>query len=521
VTIVEKKVRRIRWRLEWLNFCRRFVRTLLLALFLLAAYVAASKFAKLPWDIATAASVLAGATIPVALVWAFLTHTNLRDAAIAADQRLNLRERLSTALAIGPPSAPMETAAYADAEAHARGLRAHCVFPMPVWREIYYLPVPILLAVAIGLFVPEHRFLGREEKKSEKPLPTAQQVELAKRLDGFQRALKKMPANAPPIQMRELSRDLEQLVRDLKSKRLSQSDVLKKLSRISDRVAERKAAMEKKLEAARKVERFRSAEMTKKMADAIARGNFDAAEKELKKIAEKLKSGELSEKERKKLASELQGLSDALRDNPELSKALEEIAKNLDAGDLESALANIQLSAEKLQDLAETLREMAQLDQVARCLGGLKAGCCNSSGAGACDYAALLETLAAAYKKGKTDEFGPGMKGAGRGAGGRAPIEETPTKMQKTMARMKLDKGDVLGVVRVMGPQIKGKATEKFEKVYIEYRQSAEEALARENVPLEYRTLVRDYFDAIRPATAAKKPRAVSGESNSPPSKSE
>jgi hypothetical protein len=92
------------------------------------------------------------------------------------------------------------------------------------------------------------------------------------------------------------------------------------------------------------------------------------------------------------------------------------------------------------------------------------------------------------------------MGGPGRGMGGIPQFKETPTQFQPSKARMKLDKGDIIGVVKVWGPQVKGEASAKFEQTYLEYRQSAEDSMTRENIPLEYRTLVRDYFDAIRPS---------------------
>jgi len=113
--------------------------------------------------------------------------------------------------------------------------------------------------------------------------------------------------------------------------------------------------------------------------------------------------------------------------------------------------------------------------------------------------------IVAKFREGASDRFGAGMGGPGHGQGGKAPITETPTKFQPTKTQMKMDKGDIIGAVRVWGQQIKGETTAKFEQAYIESRQSAEDTLSRENIPLEYRILVRNYFDAIRPATAEKK----------------
>ena len=520
MTIVEKKVRTIRWRLEWLNFCQRFVRLFLVALVLMTLYLIATKLVGLSWAFSTVVSWLAGATIPLALVRAILTRTTRRDAAIATDQKLALRERLSTALAIGPPRTPMETAVAADAEAYATPLCAHRVFPMPMWRDLYSMSVPVLVMALVGMFVPQFDLLGKKEKESESPLPTQAQKQLAKRLDGFQRELDKMTTTAPPVQVRELSSDMEQLLRDLRSqRRLSRTDVLKSLSRMSDRFAERKSQLEKKMAAARKVERFRSGQLTEELTDALAKGNFEQAKAEIANLGEKIKQADSSKQERDKLSAELKGLSEALADNPKLSDALAQAAKNLNAGDLDSALSDLQLSAEQLQDLLETLQQMAELDQIDQYLQKLRAcqGCsCGTSGtcAACTNYAALLAEMGK-FRTGDTNRFGSGMGGRpGRGVGGRLKMEETPTQFKPTKTRMKLDKGDIIGVVRVWGPQVKGEATAKFEEAYVEYHQSAEDTLARENIPLEYRTLVRDYFDAIRPATMAKKSETPPTEEN-------
>jgi hypothetical protein len=340
-------------------------------------------------------------------------------------------------------------------------------------------------------------------------LPTKSQQELAKRLDAFQRELDKtVKTAAPPVQMRELSSEMQRLLRDLQSKEMSRTDVLKNLSTMSDRLTERKEDLEKKMAAAQQLDKFRSGEMTKKISEALAKGNFAQAKTEMDKLGEQLKQDALPPEQRAKLAGEMKGLSDALKDNPELSKMLAQAAANLNAGDVGKAVSDLQLSAQEMQALAETLRQMAELDKLAQDLRILQAGqlCdCGCSTCTACScYAAMVAEMGK-FREGDTDKFGPGMGGPGHGAGGIPGFQETPTQFQPTKARMKMDKGDIIGAIRVWGPQVKGDADVKFEETYFQYRQSAEDTLSRENIPLEYRTLVRDYFDAIRPATAAKK----------------
>jgi hypothetical protein len=374
MSLVEKKVRVIRWRLEWLNFMRRLVRVLLIVLVLATLYVTVGKFVRLPWTLDVLAPWLAAATIPLALLWAVLTRTTVREAAILTDRQMALRERLSSTLMLGSPQTAMEQALAADAEVHARPLLAHRVFPMPVWRDLYYLPIPVLVMIVVGLFVPQFNLGAAKRAEADKPLPTPAQQELAKRLEMFQRELEKNAKTAAPIQMRELSSEMQELLKRLQSREMTHTDVLKDLSSMSDRLAERKAEIEKKAAAAQDLNRLRSADLTKPMADALSKGNFDKAKAELDKLAEQLNKDALSKEQRQKLAAELKGMSDALKDNSALSGALAQAAKNLDAGDVNSALKDLELSAAEMQDLADTLKQMADLDQLAKALKELGPG---------------------------------------------------------------------------------------------------------------------------------------------------
>ena len=374
MSLVEKRVRLIRWRLEWLNFMKRLVRVLLIVLILATLYVIVGKFLRLPWTLDVLAPWLTVATIPLALLWAILTHTTAREAAILTDRQMALRERLSSTLMLGSPQTPMHQALWADAEAHARPLLAHRVFPMPIWRDLYYMPIPALAMVLVGLFVPQFHLGAAKRSEAEKPLPTPAQQQLANRLERFQRELEKDARTSAPIQLRELSAEMQDLLKQLQSREMTRSDVLKDLSSMSDRLAERKAEVEKKAAAAQDLNKLRSADLTKPLADALSMGNFSKAKAELDKLAAQLNNEALSKDQRQKLSAELKGLSDALKDNSSLSEALAGAAKSLDGDDIKSALKNLELSAADLQDLADTLKQMADLDQLAKALKDLGPG---------------------------------------------------------------------------------------------------------------------------------------------------
>ena len=55
-----------------------------------------------------------------------------------------------------------------------------------------------------------------------------------------------------------------------------------------------------------------------------------------------------------------------------------------------------------------------------------------------------------------------------------------------------------MGTVEIMGePKDKEEAFVPYSQVLPTYRQAAEEALEKENIPLEYRQYIREYFDNL------------------------
>ena len=588
MTTLERKIRRMRRRLDWIGFCQRLVRLLLAALFGVAVYLAVGRFVKLPWTLGEVLPWALAASVPLALLWTLVRRTSLRDASIATDLKTSLRERLSTALLLGRPKSAMEAAVVADAERHALLLRAHTVFPMPVWRELYVMPVPILLIVALAT-LPDFLSLWHNPKQNpnERALPTQAQADLARHLEEFRRQLEEVTTTTLPATQRDLAASMENLFKDLQSERMTESDARKRLSSMSDRLAEQRQALENQVARVRNLDQFRTNEATQPLADALAKGNFEAAQAELKKIAEKLQSGDLSDAERQKLAEELKRLAQAMQrnqkpqgskpsggqqdpkqqkegssgqrsssrsmadmpgmpnlggmsaglvstDDPQanssgeqsLGQSLERAAASLGQGDLQQALDQLSMSAGEMQSLADSLQQMGELDQISQTLDALSecmsCGGCGKPGCKACmGYAEMLAALGASgqgreggqnrfslrtgpWRAGETaNRRGTGMGGPGQGMGGRAPFKDGEVDFKSAKLNMQMGKGDIIGVVREWGPQIAGEANVQFESVFEEYNQSAEDTMAREHIPLEYRTLVRDYFDAIRPAKQA------------------
>jgi hypothetical protein len=94
-----------------------------------------------------------------------------------------------------------------------------------------------------------------------------------------------------------------------------------------------------------------------------------------------------------------------------------------------------------------------------------------------------------------------GFGGPGRGRGGKAPESETNVRFKNEKLKGRASgKGRITGVMYVKGLGKKGEATREYTSAVETFRKSQEESLENDNIPIERRALVRDYFDRIQPA---------------------
>lgn len=109
------------------------------------------------------------------------------------------------------------------------------------------------------------------------------------------------------------------------------------------------------------------------------------------------------------------------------------------------------------------------------------------------------------WEEGETDKSGPGMGKPGMGRGGVARSNPTDTAFEKTRVRGDLTQGEIIARMKVPGAQGPGKATVAYEEMRTLYEQKAEDTVQNETMPLEHKTLIRDYFEAIKYKDQEKK----------------
>ncbi|MBI3724457.1 hypothetical protein HY251_10965 [bacterium] len=150
---IRRVVARVAGRLNWIRFVHQMTRVAFYTALLCMLVIALDKVVHLGVRSLAYLAVYVPVVLLVAAVLTYRKRTSALEAAVGLDQRLDLKERVSSALAIGEPKRPAEAALVEDAAARIRGVEPRRIFPLRAPRELRWLPLPLALAVALT-FVP-------------------------------------------------------------------------------------------------------------------------------------------------------------------------------------------------------------------------------------------------------------------------------------------------------------------------------------------------------------------------------
>jgi hypothetical protein len=411
-----------------------------------------SKFVVLPIPLALTVFPVLGVCLIVGVIRGMLARVSPLEAAMMADAQVGLKERLSSAVELMGEEDRSEMAELQleDAADHARSLDPKSVCPrvFPVTAKI--LPLSLLFLVAFLYFPP---FYGRS---GEVPAVVRQAIKQAGAdMEDMARGMGKSPLAG---EVADLASEMESTGRELKDKPITKKEALRNLSNL-----------------ARKME----------------------ALKIMGEVSEELDSDMTPE--RKRILNELlEKLADSLRDLPDMAEISQRVVKAQQAD----------LSVEALKELA------AALDQMEMGVSDMKAlqQMSEQVAKGKRDIGRV--TLAAADSSELTgeQEESSGLMGGG------APGEDTAkaTGEYETRAPIPIGQGDNLeleGQTSEGGRSVpveseldvkKGESVVPYEEIYIKYRDAADDAISRANIPWTYREHVKNYFDAIRPESETR-----------------
>jgi hypothetical protein len=544
---LQKKVRAVRRRLRWL----RFASVTLASLFWLSIAAAAAMIVcrlivpiddQAQWELATWYLIggLLALSIPLGLLGLLFGRMSLFHAAVTADDHLNLKERLSSALLLRGPLKPMEELLEADAIVAAHRIHPHRDFPFQAPRVIRYLPIPLLVLALTALLLEQRNLLANTqtaltpEQRHELAVVQEDNQEQAEQLEQLSTSLEEASADmASSEAWGQLQRELDQIAEQLRTPEASRLEQVAQLSNLADQVSARRREMEAQFAQNRNFQADPSAQMTQGLQQAMAQGDFNEAAQQIQQMTAQMQSGEMSADQMEQLAQELEQMAQQMGENSETGQALQQAAQAMRQA-AQSGGQNAQAASQAMSQLSVAMDQMMDASQQLAMLEALEADLnarraqmaqnpsqnnnaqrCRACGArmenghctnGNCNGNGRLATLLARngqWRAGETlNRRGVGSGGPGQGRGGHPPIGDDPnaTFRDEQVTAAHLPGRIIAEFPQNDGIQVPGESTIELSNVFLTYEQEAEHTLDTEVIPAGYRNITRGYFDSIRPA---------------------
>jgi hypothetical protein len=521
---------------------------LLVAGLVVAAAIACERVFDVSLVTRTYAAAAAGCGAAVLLLMWLLKRPTRAEVALLIDDRIALRERFSTTLAMAASTDPFAVAAREECYARAEKVDVSGHFPIRPGRRWAWAAGAWVVAGLVFLSMPTLDLFGRQAEvqrlASEQKKADAAAAEIKKVVSKVQVMIK--PLDAPDV-----AKDLATLAAELKGD-MGSADVrreaIRTLGSISDKLSElgggKNGETTKMIQSAVKQLKSPPGGLTRKLSQSMARGKFGDAAEAIKDLKDKVAGSEMSDADKAEVAKELENLGNQLQ-------ALANSQKNM-ADALAAAGADPSLAAKSGDDLknaleqagldAKTIQKLMQNQQAnqaaQKALGDLakSLGKCSGGGAGgggqpspeamqalgdqlsqleamrqemALAKATIDELHAEMAKLGQglggTGEFGEGAPnqqgggtgGPGKGFGPRDTSDGEVTNMQGSRVANQNKSGPVIATWMSQEDQEVGKATRDFESNLQAAKDRASEAISENVIPSRYHGPVTKYFETV------------------------
>ncbi len=451
-SVIDDAVARLARRINIHNMLRLISVPMLWSAGASMALVFVSKFVMISIPLVLTVFSVLGVCLVAGVIRGMLARVSPLEAAMMADVQVGLKERLSSAVELMGEEGRSEMAELQleDAADHARSLDPKSVCPQVFPLAAKILPLSLLFLIAL-FYIPN--FYGGP---GEVPAVVRQAIKQAGA--DMEDMAREMDKNPLAEEVADLASEMEAVGRELKDKTMTKKEALRNLSNL-----------------ARKME----------------------ALKIIGEVSEEL-DGDMTSEKKRILNELLEKLADSLRDLPDMAEISQKV--------LEAQQAD--LSLEALKELAAALEQMEM---------------------GVSDMKALQQ-MSEQVAKGKRDIgrvplaaadsselTGEQEKSSGL-MGGGAPGEDTAKVAEEYETRAPIPIGqrddlELEGQASESGRSVpveseldvkKGESVVPYEEIYVKYRDAADDAISRANIPWTYREHVKNYFDAIRPESETR-----------------
>ncbi len=551
---IKRQVSRARRRLMLQQFLRVIGWSLFASLLVAAIGLAVPRIWVLPvearvWDLGWVAG---GAILGLIMagLWTYLIRRSSLDAAIELDRRFGLKERVSSALALGPDelSSDVGRALVTDAIRRVERLDVREEFKVaPTWR----LVLPLLpAAVLIGLAMLPAAAMKKAEATTQKSEETKKQIKTAtlklqEKLRENQKRAEELGLKDGDL-LKEVNKELDKMA---SKETADRKDAMIKINNLAQEIEKRKQELGGTDKLRKDLDKLKDIAKgpADKMAEALKEGDFGKAEEEMKKLTEDLKAGKLSPEDQQKLAKQLEQVKEKLQqarqDQKEARQQLQQqIEQKLAEGKVgEAAKLQQQLdqlnqgaeqqealmqqladklgqaaealqnggdpkqTAEQLDKLANELSKMQQqleqldnlqevLDQLADAKDAMNCEACQGAGCAQCQSRAGDGDQPG---KGQGDGQSNYARGRGRGQGARDE-EETDKSFYETRVAADPKAGQSVRIGDASGPNKAGKSLESLKEEIQASLTKEPDALEDVTLPRDQRENARQYFERLR-----------------------
>ena len=418
------------------------------------ALIVISKFMVIPISLVFAVAFVLCMSLLTGVIRGMLARVSTLEAAITADAQLHLKERLSSALELLGEENRKEMAELQldDAAEYAHSLDQKAVCPRMFPTTAKVLPAALLILIVLMYALSPYG------QAAQVPAEVRQAIEQAG--SKMETAAGDMDKNLLSDKVAEMASEMESAGRELQDEPLTKKEALRNISKL-----------------------VRKMEALKMMGE----------------IAEKLE-GDMSPEKMRALGELLKKLADDLKDIPEMAELAKEILESqkedLSADSLEKLAAALEQMGIKDSDMPAMEKMLEQLMKEKRDVGQSMARAPKTVGEN------KPTDLKAEEESGLMGSGAPGKK-AGKDM--REEIESTSYRQipsgqgyDSELEGQPSETGISVPIGDELTPEA-GESSVPYEDIYIKYRDAADDAIARPEIPWMYKEHVKNYFDAIKP----------------------
>jgi len=429
------------------------------------------------------------------------------------DRRLHLADRLTTAweLAHGRITAPADLIQFQQTETltAARAIEPQPAFPLRPPRAAGFAALVLLPALALALFLANPQESALIQREAQQQATAAAIAQLA----AAQENLATNDVLSEDERAAALA-TLEEALATLRDRRSTPAEQQAALS-----AAERELAELRSPEAAAQLQRLAeasplsSAEVVQPLAEALQRGDAEAAAAYLRDLLDPTGKEPLTAEETLALADAFQQMADTLQaTDPELAEQLAAAAQEIYSGDMTSARAAVQQAAETLSEAAQTNASNQTLEQaqaaIQQAQEGLGATQRQTTTSAPSENAAAQPGASGAQGQSGTGTQGQAAGGEMPGSGSSAHSEDAGSSQPYGSAEapriagqgseITLPRQEASGSPRTT-TGLPGEARIPYQDVYATYAEAAQADLSRNVYPPALRAYVREYFNGLEP----------------------